>query len=107
MFHQLAHFLPPFLCFWDFLMRDLGDGPRGVAVFVCSRLDDLKKGKKRSATTRQLHTSVVVSFMSIRDTTSGEKKIAAKGQKIIAVIRLSHGQQIRHTATTSPLHHLQ
>lgn len=94
-------------------MRDLGDGPRGVAVFVCcSRLDDFEKRKKRSVTTRQLHPSVglmCLFYVCSRRNFGKKKLLAAKGQKIIAVIRLSHGQQIRHTATatTSPLHHLQ
>lgn len=81
-------------------MRDLGNGPRGVAVFLsiafASRLDD-NRDYHRPATRKTSSAHISVAFMMClfyvysRRATSGETSSGKVNKTIIAVIRLSHG----------------
>lgn len=101
-------------------MRDLGDGPRGVAVFVCQLLSARrffkKERKKRSATTQQLHRTlrslddVCLSCLFATQLRGKKKLLAAKGQKIMrcnSVIsgsaNSSHSYSYNFTSTPSPV----
>jgi hypothetical protein len=105
----------PFSLFLEIvLMRDLGDGPRGVAVFLflsiafASRLDD--NWDHLRPATRQLDRlvtfrSVHVSLLCLFATRLRGKLLAAKEAKQLSLyFGYLMGQQFRHTATTSHLH---